>query len=901
MLGRAFTLLLLTTCFLVSWTVPGPDAYAQEPTPTTPPSLPPPPQERPNGRWDITYTTVDGLGSDYVRALWGDGEGRVWAGTYGGGVSVWDGARWQTYTTDDGLGSNDVQALWGDGEGRVWAGTDGGGVSVWDGARWQTYTTDEGLGSDEVQALWGDGEGRVWAGTWGDGVSVWDGARWQTYTTAEGLGSNDVRALWGDGEGRVWAGTDGGGVSVWDATQLDEEPGMRPRRWRTWLTFKIAQRGLGSDEIYAIAGLPNGEILFGTNSWYSRYRPSSPQIQLMAQRVDEASFYCDGTISSGTVNFEFAALHPYHAEQTAYRYKLERNGEPQLWSFQLNTLDEKQSAVTLDAGQPGHYVFSVMAGTTYDYAWSEPVMCAFTVQSEPPSIEIVAVQVDGNYNAPDPQNVSPPALLLDTQRHVEISIRPEDDVSTDLQVKYALNYPSGEQSTGQQTDPLLTFDLESGVYRLSLQAVDEENQLSPEVVTVLNIPPSRIRQLGPWVLLLVLVGVGGPTTTVLVLRRRRRRQARVTHLNPYVVGPPITEEKSFFGRRAELQRILGAVHNNHFLISGERRIGKTSLLRQVERRLREMRESKAAFCPWSVYFTLQGVPQERFYAALMRAILRETGLETSDLALARQDESYDDFDFEADLRRVVERLSAQAVPPLPLRSGDFRRPARLVLCLDELDALFAYPAAFREQLRAVVQAVDPSVRLVAAGVMAVEAEALRTSPFYNQFTRVEVRPLSRQEIERLVRQPAGDLYRFTDAAVDFIVQQSHGLPLEVQRLCHHAVNVMLDQDAPAIDLPQAQLAFERALADRVPEFQLIWWGGQDKETGLSLPPLDATQREALQEALTTDHRVPLSAYTGEGALFHRRQLYNLTYETQDGLRLTALFAVWMSRNVLHVA
>ncbi len=267
-------------------------------------------------------------------------------------------------------------------------------------------------------------------------------------------------------------------------------------------------------------------------------------------------------------------------------------------------------------------------------------------------------------------------------------------------------------------------------------------------------------------------------------------------------------------------------------------------------------------------------------------IIRETELDSSDLTLAHKIESYNDFDFEDDLRQVIERLSDQAAP----------RPPRLVLCLDELDALFDYPAAFREQLRAVVQALNPYLRLAAAGVMAVEAEALRTSPFYNQFTRVEVRPLPQQEIERLIRQPSGDLYRFTNTAVDFITKQSHGLPLAVQRLCHHAINVMLDQDAPTVDRPQAELAFTRALDDRAPEFQLTWWGGQDKDTGLDLPPLNAAQRQALQHALATDHRLPISTYTGEGALFQRRQLYNLTYETQDGISLTALFAAWMERS-----
>ncbi len=355
--------------------------------------------------------------------------------------------------------------------------------------------------------------------------------------------------------------------------------------------------------------------------------------------------------------------------------------------------------------------------------------------------------------------------------------------------------------------------------------------------------------------------------------------------NPYSVGPPITDSHRFFGRQAELSRILGAVAHNHFLITGERRIGKTSLLRQLERHLRDWPSDDPHYRFWPVYFTLQGVPQERFFASLMRGIIRQT---RSDLGLSRPSRGYDDFDFEEDLRDLIAQLDDRAAP----------RQARLVVCLDEVDTLMAYPLAFREQLRALVQALEPTVRLVAAGVIAIEQEALRTSPFYNQFARVELHPLSRQEAKDLIHQTAGDLYYFTPAAVEFVFEKSHGLPAEVQRLCHHAVNVTRAQDNPRIDHPQAEVAFEYALTDHEPEFKLIWWGGQAEETDPPLPPFNKAQRDALLESLAAGGVVPKDFYEGENALFSHHQLDNLTYESPDGLRLTDFFATWMRRNII---
>jgi ligand-binding sensor domain-containing protein len=87
-----------------------------------------------------------------------------------GGVSRYDGATWTTYTTIDGLTSNFVYAISVDGAGRRWFGTHPGGVSAFDDTTWTTYSTAEGLGHSFVNAIAIDGADRRWFGTEG-GVS----------------------------------------------------------------------------------------------------------------------------------------------------------------------------------------------------------------------------------------------------------------------------------------------------------------------------------------------------------------------------------------------------------------------------------------------------------------------------------------------------------------------------------------------------------------------------------------------------------------------------------------------------------------------------------------------------------------------------------------------------------
>ena len=62
-------------------------------------------------------------------------------------------------------------------------------------------------------------------------------------------------------------------------------------------------------------------------------------------------------------------------------------------------------------------------------------------------------------------------------------------------------------------------------------------------------------------------------------------QIPISTLAPYETRAPVTGSR-FFGREYETSRIIGSPDTNHAVL-GIRRIGKTSLLREVERILKE--------------------------------------------------------------------------------------------------------------------------------------------------------------------------------------------------------------------------------------------------------------------------------------------------------------------------
>lgn len=105
---------------------------------------------------------------------------------------------------------NYVVALAVDSTGQVWAGTWGGGVSRYDGKRWISYTTTEGLPGNHVFSLHRDLDGRLWIGT-NNGLTFWQNGKFgKSLTVADGLFANNVFAMSSSPDGALWVGSYGG-------------------------------------------------------------------------------------------------------------------------------------------------------------------------------------------------------------------------------------------------------------------------------------------------------------------------------------------------------------------------------------------------------------------------------------------------------------------------------------------------------------------------------------------------------------------------------------------------------------------------------------------------------------------------------------------------------------------
>lgn len=145
------------------------------------------------------------LAGNYVRALLATRDGRLWVGTFSGGLSVFD-PRTETFTRFASVPYDRVEGLAEDAEGGIWVATTAG----LDRLDPRTGRIEHFL-ETAVRGLLIDRRGTLWAGT-RDGLLRREGGAF----TRVALTGRNVMRLFEDRRGRIWIGTEEHGAAVLD-------------------------------------------------------------------------------------------------------------------------------------------------------------------------------------------------------------------------------------------------------------------------------------------------------------------------------------------------------------------------------------------------------------------------------------------------------------------------------------------------------------------------------------------------------------------------------------------------------------------------------------------------------------------------------------------------------------
>ncbi|MDH5324615.1 MAG: regulator [Gammaproteobacteria bacterium] len=113
-------------------------------------------------------TVKVGYNPNYIVSMIVDTDGAVWCGTWGAGLSRFDGKTWTTYTTKEGLPGNHVFMLKNSKKGRFWIGTNKGLARFnQDGKSFSVMNQKSGLYADNVFSMAEAADGSLWVGSFG--------------------------------------------------------------------------------------------------------------------------------------------------------------------------------------------------------------------------------------------------------------------------------------------------------------------------------------------------------------------------------------------------------------------------------------------------------------------------------------------------------------------------------------------------------------------------------------------------------------------------------------------------------------------------------------------------------------------------------------------------------------
>lgn len=358
-------------------------------------------------------------GNPFVWSVLEDGSGRVFAGTWGSGLFVNEGAGFAPAAlgdkvrivtalclardggvwvgTERGLahwlggqvrwvGTNliqpDVRCIAEDPDGTVWFGMSGGGLGRYSAGKAEQFRKADGLPGDYVWSLHSATNGTVWAGTFGNGLFRWRGGKVARIGSAEGLPNNVVCQILDDGSGHFWMSSYGG---IFRARKSDLDQCADGKTDRVRFTVFGRSDGLASLECSG-GGQPagcitrDGRIWFPTAGGLAVIDPSGLQTNLLPPPVVLEGFRVNnepvdrigdswGTaahrIAPGKQRFEFhfTALSFLAPDQIQFRYRME--GLETDWVNGGNRRSVEYSHL-----QPGDYTFRVKAANK-DGVWNE--------------------------------------------------------------------------------------------------------------------------------------------------------------------------------------------------------------------------------------------------------------------------------------------------------------------------------------------------------------------------------------------------------------------------------------------------------------------------------------------------------------------------------------------------
>ncbi|MBS3751564.1 MAG: TIR domain-containing protein [Anaerolineales bacterium] len=319
--------------------------------------------------------------------------------------------------------------------------------------------------------------------------------------------------------------------------------------------------------------------------------------------------------------------------------------------------------------------------------------------------------------------------------------------------------------------------------------------------------------------------------------------AFMVRVNPFIFGNPVSTQKRFYGREGDLRQVISRLLSagESTSVVGERRIGKTSLLKFLANpeNANALGLPPEKFC--LVYIDFQGltdITPQRFWQRVLRKMegsICKPEL-VGEIQALRERESFDLFDLE-DLFEAISRKGISTV-----------------LLMDEFEYVTRNPnfkSDFFGGLRAL--AIHRDLPLITGTrrelVDLCHSDEIKGSPFFNIFVNLVLRPFSRDQLLEMLRGYTAEVeLDLTPQEEALAVQLSGGYPFFVQMAGYYLLEAKWKELDGEEVIQDVRTHFD-AQAD--PHFNYFWSHSTESEKITLLSILALSQADASPAAQPT--------------------------------------------------
>jgi hypothetical protein len=478
--------------------------------------------------------------------------------------------------------------------------------------------------------------------------------------------------------------------------------------------------------------------------------PERPETRIITQ--------VDGALGLSSYTFEFGS---------------EGGLPPVRYSWKLDNEDWREyspeSKVLVENLTNGHHFLEVRATDSQGYEDPTPARLSFEVNIEEQRPEI--------------RDWDPDLGVLKRRRLLVNGWDPQ--TPSELEYSHKLD---GENWSAYSKEPSVSLDvLEPREYVLYVRVRDPDGNESEIYQTrfLIKRPFYRNRAFFGGIAAIFLA-----VLCVLVAMQLRiyqkRRYALKTQYNPYTPGGPVMEESKFIGRREFLNELRASIHNTNFIIMGDNRIGKTSVLYRLAAELKTMEANSYLYLPFYIDIS-DATDTDGLFERLLMETKNQVIESLPEIAIDSTHEKRANsfYRFQALIGAILRELEER-------ETGG--RLIRLVFLLDECDALNNLEESAKARIRTIfTQRYAQNVSAVLTGVYIDLESTARKSPWWNTFMIKLMTPFTDEEVKALIKEPVGNIYRFEDEAIDAIMDWSERNPYLVQLLCHRGVNMAINE------------------------------------------------------------------------------------------------------------